>query len=233
MLILSCNKSENEININYNIQSNVVDFPNGSNIYHYQQYSIDFNCEHKQSNWVYYSLTSNEVNMELDRTDDYREDTSIDCNSSLLEDFVNSGFDRGHLSPAADNRLSLEVMSESFLLTNISPQEPGFNRGIWLRLENQVRQWALIYDSLIVITGPVLTDSLEKLGNSVSIPKYFYKIVYAPSQNKMIAFDMANESNQNDISNFCVSVDSIEKKTGLDFFPNSNLDDIELSSAFW
>lgn len=210
-----------------------LDYPDGDNIIHHLEYSLDYNCDHEQANWVMYSLTENELKFDTERSNDFREDKTVSCTSALLSDYRKSGYDRGHLSPAADNKRSEEVMSESFYMSNMSPQEPGFNRGVWLRLEKQVREWAIEYDSLIIITGPVLTEGLSTIGDNVSVPKYFYKIVYAPIQNKMTAFYIENESSKDDLSSFVFSVDEVEKYTAIDFFPYSGLVELEKRRSFW
>jgi endonuclease G len=155
------------------------------------------------------------------RTDDYRPDSLISNVSAQLEDYRGSGYDRGHLCPAGDMKLNYASMSESFLLSNCSPQDKDFNAGIWNDLENKVRQWALSTGRLYVITAGVLTQNKGKIGsNGVSIPKYFYKVIYDPrGQGNMIAFLLPNENSIKPLKDFVVSVDSLESLTGIDFFP--------------
>lgn len=107
-------------------------------------------------------------------------------------------------------------------MTNISPQLPAFNRGGWKELEDQVRKWATEFDSLYVITSPVLEKDLKKIGqNGVSVPKYFYKIILDCCQPeiKMIGFLMPNQKISRGPWPYAVTVDSIERVTGLNFFP--------------
>ena len=113
------------------------------------------------------------------------------------------------------------AMRECFYMSNMSPQEPGFNRGIWRELEEKVRQWALKNDSLIVITGPIFTQDMETIGkNEVAVPIAFYKVVADISwpTYKEIAFIIPNKASNNAIKSFAVSVNSVEIVTGLDFF---------------
>jgi endonuclease G len=103
----------------------------------------------------------------------------------------------------------------------MSPQVPGFNRGIWKNLEEQVRTWAKAYDSIYVVTGPVLKDGLVQMGmNGVSIPKYYYKVILdnTGGDAKAIGFLMPNEASKEPLENFAVSVDQVEQETGIDFF---------------
>ncbi|MFT4576219.1 MAG: endonuclease G, partial [Polaribacter sp.] len=116
-----------------------------------------------------------------------------------------------------------ETMSESFYMSNMSPQNPSFNRGIWKKLEGKVRNWISISDSLYVVTGPVLNDSLGFIGrNTVTMPRAYYKSIIRFKNNEMfgIGFLLKNEKSSRDLKSFSVSIDSIEKITGLDFFEN-------------
>mgnify|MGYP002228685760 FL=1 len=98
--------------------------------------------------------------------------------SATNEDYTRSGYDRGHMAPAGDMKWSAKAMRESFYLSNICPQKPGLNRGIWKDLEEQARLWAKENGSLLIVTGPVITDDLKRLGkNRVGIPKTFYKVI--------------------------------------------------------
>jgi endonuclease G len=112
-------------------------------------------------------------------------------------------------------------MHESFSYANVSPQRPGFNRGIWKRLENQVRTWASDLSAndtlgLMVWAGPVLEPEPERWG-SLWVPTRFYKIIYHPAQNRVVACLIQNAASQEEISATVVTVDSIENITGLDF----------------
>ena len=193
------------------------------NIIHYENYTVAYSEEHEQAAWVAYELTKEEVERKVvNRSNDYREDFNYKYGSATLEDYKHSGYDRGHLAPAADFKFSPKAMSESFYLTNMSPQKAEFNRKIWLDLEKRTRTWATQNDKLYVIVGPVLSDNLKKIGpNNVSVPHYYYKILvdYTVPGIKAIAFLMKNEGSSLDIKNFIVPIDSIETITGIDFFP--------------
>jgi endonuclease G, mitochondrial len=137
-------------------------------------------------------------------------------------DYAGSGYDRGHLAPAADMGWSSIAMAESFYYSNMSPQVPAFNRGIWKRLEELVRTWAVDYNAVYIVTGPVLTNGLLTIGiNKVSVPKYFYKVIleYNDQDIKGIAFILPNTGSGEPLQNYAVTIDSVEKFTGIDFFP--------------
>lgn len=126
----------------------------------YEGFVLKYSEEHEQAEWVAYQITDDEVAGTIDRTDNFRSDPCIATESAALADYRGSGYDRGHLAPAADMAWSEEVMRDSFFLSNMSPQTPGFNRGIWKRLEEQVREWAVANEEVTVATvlysGPPL-----------------------------------------------------------------------------
>jgi endonuclease G len=171
---------------------------------------------------VAYVLTRSEIESGTwPRSDNFRPDTAILTGSASLADYRGSGFDRGHLAPAGDMKWSKEAMSESFLMSNMSPQAAAFNRGIWRELEEQVRQWALEKDSIFVITGPVLTGIGESIGqNQVGIPPYYFKVLVdlSPPDHSFIAFLLPNERSDLDLMDYAITVDSLENFTGYDFF---------------
>lgn len=203
-------------------------------------YTLSYCEKDEQPEWVYYELTSEMVKGRQPRTDDYRTDEKVSSVSAQLEDYKHSGYDRGHLCPAGDMKLNLTSMSESFYLSNMSPQKKDFNAGIWNTLEDRVRKWALTSERIYVVTGGVLTSNKGKIGsNGVSIPKYFYKVMYDPTgQGRMIAFLIPNEDSEKSLQNYIVTVDSLENLTGIDFFPelpdlNENHLESSLNLSSW
>lgn len=198
----------------------------------------------EQAEWVAYVITEDKLEKNAERTDDFREDLDVSTESASPGDYKYTGYDRGHLAPAADMAYSTETMSQSFLMSNMSPQAPGFNRGIWKKLEAQVRAWAEEYNPLYVVTGPVLEEKAYPVigENQVAVPEYFYKVLYAPEspgrKAVMAAFIIPNEGQKAPVSSFMVTVDEVEEITGLDFF--WDLDDglensleSELCVNFW
>lgn len=177
---------------------------------------------HEQPAWVIYKLTQAEVQAQVaKRTNRFREDPEIPTGSATNADYRKSGYDRGHLAPAADMAFSVQTMADSFFFSNMSPQVPAFNRGIWKRLEEQVRKFALQEGEIMVVTGPVLPKekSITIGNNKVTVPDRYYKVVYdlTPPQ-KMIGFIIPNGGSTRPLQDFAVTVDAIEKETGLDFF---------------
>ncbi len=185
-------------------------------------FDMGYSEVYEQASWVVYVLTREEVEEGwVSRTDDFRSDTSLITGSASLDDYRGSGFDRGHLAPAGDMKWSQIAMSESFLLSNMSPQLPTFNRGVWRRLEEQVRDWAVEKDSLYVITGPVFNLVESVIGeNEVGVPGAYFKVLadLSPPSHSFIAFLLPHEGSSSDLMEFAITVDSLERVTGYDFF---------------
>ncbi len=185
---------------------------------------MGYSEKYEQPVWVCYLLTADEVrNKTVSRTDDFRADPRIITGSAEPEDYSKSGYDRGHLAPAADMGWSRKTMSESFYMSNMMPQNQELNRGAWQNLESRVRECALKEGSVYVVTGPVF-DSGKKhrvIGrNQVAVPDACYKVLYSPNGGgKMIGFVLPNKTVKNrSLADFACTVDEVEELTGLDFF---------------
>ena len=184
-------------------------------------FTLAYSEENEQALWVFYELSA-ENKGDQSRTDDFRADPAVTTGSASLNDYKGSGYDRGHLCPAADMPQNKISMSETFFLSNMSPQLPGFNRGIWSTLEKKVRTWASTYSKIYVVTGPIFKNDLGKIGeNEVTVPGYYYKVIF-DGHEKMIGLILPNASSSESIEHFVVSVDQIERQTGIDFFPELN-----------
>lgn len=195
----------------------------GEEIVSHKGYVLSYSEPNEQAKWVAYVLTSEELSgKKMKRTDDFREDPTVPTGSATPEDYFHSGYDRGHLAPAADMKWSPEVQSESFYMSNMSPQAPSFNRGIWNKLEEHVRDWAKKFGKLYIVTGPVLKGEMKKIGNNkVSVPPYYYKVLLRKDEQgyyHATAFLLPNDNLKDSPSNYEVSVDSVEHFTGIDFF---------------
>ena len=185
--------------------------------HHY--YTLSYSEDNEQAAWVCYKLTPEMVNGTYERKNDFRSDKMVATGSAELSDYVGSGYDKGHLAPANDMKVSALAMSESFFLSNTSPQTPSFNRGgLWRKLENKVNSWGK--DTVIVVTGPIFKDNIGTVGsNKVTVPGYFYKVIYAPSKQAMIGFVLPQVKVDKELKDCVVKVDRIEEETGIDFFP--------------
>jgi endonuclease G len=192
-------------------------------IIHHFAYTMEFADTYKQPVWVCYMICRSRVEAsEAPRTDDFRPDPSVGTKSATPRDYSRSGYDKGHLAPSADFRWNEQAQSESFFMSNMSPQTPALNRGIWKHLEDKVREWGRDFDTLYIVTGPILRPGLPTIGTSnVAVPEYYYKVVldYKSSVKEAVGFILKNEGSKDPLSEFAVSVDSIGKVTGIDFFP--------------
>ena len=189
-------------------------------------YSLLYSEAHEQAYWVKYLLSKDMLdNPMVKRKDNFRSDPNVSTGSAELVDYVGSGFDRGHLCPAKDMESSSVGMSESFFMSNMSPQHPSLNRGRWKQLESQVRKWSIEKDSLIIFCGGVMDSIIEFIGpNEVAVPKYYYKTIYSVKENKGIAFIMPNQKCALSLMQYAVSIDSVEKLTHIDFYDEYSLE---------
>lgn len=203
----------------------------------YSGFSLMYSQTHKQPRWVAYELNSSLQLGKYGRLNKFEVDNNIKNGTATDDDFRYSGYDRGHLAPAADMSYSSKAMAESFLYSNISPQLPSLNRGIWKNLELLVRNWG-ISSKLYIVTGPVLNDDLRRLGNNrVSIPNLFYKALLGITKTDTIgiAFIIPNAKSYNEMSSYVCSIDSLENLVKIDFFhqlPDELESKIERESCF-
>ena len=185
-------------------------------------YALGYIEYHEQAAFVIYKLTAREaLTKEAQRTNRFRSDPEIPTGSATTADYRRSGYDRGHLAPAADMAFSVQTMADSFFMSNMSPQKPAFNRGIWKRLEEQVRQIAIREKTIYVVTGPILPKKKKVTigANKVTVPTHYYKVIFdLTPPRKMIGFILPNEGSDRPLEDFAVTVDVVEKATGLDFF---------------
>lgn len=188
---------------------------------------ICFNAETRQPDWVAYRLTAAEAGAdEAERTNRFRADPQRRGSSNLDRSYARSGYDRGHLAPAADFRFSRAAMTGSFFFTNISPQEPSLNRGLWSRLEALVRAEALRRGAVYVASGPVFfEDRVTRVRtfigeDRIPVPDAFFKalLVFTDEGPLTLAFIIPNGPAGNDLSRYAVTVDEAEERTGLDLF---------------
>jgi len=187
-------------------------------------FTLSYNEDHEQPNWVAYLLTADEVfGNASSRGDNFREDPAVPTGSSTLADYKGSGYDRGHLIPAADQKWSSQAMDDCFFLSNMSPQTHAFNAGIWSKLESAVRTMAAQNKEICVVTGPILTDGPYKVigPSAVAVPNSFYKVLldYYGPEKKAIGFILAQDA-KGDLQTYAVSVNDVEKLSGIDFFPS-------------
>lgn len=188
-------------------------------------FAVGYSYRRRQALWVCYILTAEQLAMkQVKRSNRFRADPLVEDRPVQPGEYDRSGFDRGHLAPASDMTYSQRTMEDSFFMTNISPQIPACNRGIWKRIEAQARAWAMQEKRLFVITGPIFDDNGTMGDTGISVPKAFYKVLLDMTPPyKMIAFIVPNRRTKRPIRAFVATVDEVESTTGLNFF--SNLED--------
>ena len=196
---------------------------------------VAFNPEHNVSDWAAYRLRRHDLlNPEVLRKDQFRPDSKVPERHRVIpDDYLNTGYDRGHLAPAGSMRWSEKAMSESFFMSNMAPQVgAGFNRSSWRALERRMRHWACDRGVLYVVTGPLFEDRpIEKLigdndgdgkddnGILVDVPSHFFKLALDPARMEAIAFLLPNAKvRTKDLAKHLKSIKDIEARSQLDFF---------------
>jgi len=189
------------------------------NIVENSSFTTSYNYDTKNPDWSSYNLKSDKVLLSNKRKDNFREDVRIPKEyRSKLSDYKKSGYDRGHIAPNAALDHTKESQDETFLLSNIVPQLPAHNRYGWKDLEAFVRDAAVEYGEIYVITGVSYDKDREYIGNKVEIPDYFYKIIYIPSLSDYIAFLTPHEKiDFSDPNKYLTTLEEIELITGYDF----------------
>lgn len=189
-------------------------------------YTLSYNESHEVANWVAYELGHKQLQNCVSRSNSFRADPSVSTGSAVLEDYARSGYDRGHLVPAGDMKFNSVAMSETFFMSNMTPQPPKFNQGKWAVLENLMRAFALKYQQIWIVTGPILTNDLPTIGrpNRVSVPVKYFKAVLRKEGNsyKGIGFMMTVDVPYPEMSSYAVSINQIEEESGVDVFPFLN-----------
>ncbi|WP_299063498.1 DNA/RNA non-specific endonuclease [uncultured Polaribacter sp.] len=207
-------------------------------VVHHQNYSLSYNEKHEQAEWVAYELKANHLSRTNHKRPYFEIDNAVKTKAAHWRNYKKSGYDKGHLCPAGDRRFSKSAHDETFLTSNISPQEHQFNAGIWNRLEQKVRYWAKKNNGVFVITGGVLEDNLKTIGSEyVSVPNRFYKVILDKTNGKikMLAFLIPHKESKLPLYKFVVTVDEVEAITGIDFFKeleDSIEEKLESSSSY-
>lgn len=187
----------------------------------HSHFALSYSEPFEQAEWVAYALKKEHLTNDNRKRPYFIEDPMVKTKSADWRNYRGSGYDRGHLCPAGDRRFSEQAYNETFYTSNISPQDRDFNAGVWNRLEIQVRAWAKAYDEVFVVTGGILEEGLEEIGDeAVDVPRFYYKIVArGTSKNpKVVAFILLGKESNRPLRQFATSVDEIEQRTGIDFF---------------
>lgn len=215
----------------YNSALDYARVPEGTpeQIVEYDGFRVSFNKDNKTPNWVAWELLGSEADGAESRYNTFWQDESVEgCPTTY--DYSRSGYDRGHLCPAADQKWSHQAMVDCFSLANMAPQDHSLNSGAWATLEKKERQWAQRDSAIIIIAGPIYEPGDKKrIGASgVRVPSAFYKVIIAPyvENPRGIGFVYPNMSAPGNMRDYSMSIDDVEAITGIDFFYNLP-DDVE------
>ena len=189
------------------------------------QFIISYDVNKMCPNYVCWSLTPGRAYGKVQRTNNFHGDPVMNERTRVETfDYNGSGYDRGHMCPAGDNKNTDKAMDESFCMTNICPQNHNLNTGAWNDLEIQCRSWAKNYGTLYICCGPIFDSPNPKTigrrqGLKIAVPDRFFKVVLALGRvPKAIGFIYPNRACDGDMRDYAVSVDKVEKETGMDFF---------------
>ncbi len=203
----------------------------------YEGFRLSFNEHNRTPNWVAWELLENEINGENTRHNKFWKDINVK-GCPTTNDYRSSGYDRGHMCPAADQKWSQKAMDDCFVMANMCPQDHALNSGAWNTLENKGRNWVKRDSALVIVAGPIYSkDDTTTIGGGVLVPGAFFKAILAPYVEKprAIAFVFPNMSAPGNMQNYVMTVDDLEKLTGYDFFsslPDSIENDVESVASF-
>ena len=185
-------------------------------------YILSYDAKNKTPQWVAWELTDKETRGKEERTNDFQPDPEVIGTKVVTYDYSGSGYDRGHMAPAGDMKWSKQAMQESFYMTNICPQDHHLNTEDWNDLEMKSREWARRYGKVYIACGPIYKGIRnEYIGeHRVKVPDAFFKVILIDDARKSYAlgFLFENQPGERPLKEYLVSVDEIEKLTGMDFF---------------
>lgn len=208
--------------VHYDGLENVA-IPDGltSQIKEYTGFTLSFNKDNRTPNYVAWELLASEVSTEVSRTDNFWKDDDIE-GCTQHSDYTRSGYDRGHMCPAADQKWSIEAMNDCFVMANMCPQLHDLNGGAWEKLEEKERKWAQRDSAVMIIAGPIYTedDNTYIESSMVRVPGAFFKVLIAPyiDEPRGIAFVYPHMKCPGNMQDYATTIDEVERITGFDFF---------------
>ena len=191
-------------------------------VIHRTGYTLAYDAKTRTPQWVAWELTKKETQGTVERSNDFQPDPDVKGAKVVTKDYSHSGYDRGHMAPAADMKWSKKAMMESFYMSNICPQDHNLNTSDWSELENKSRQWARRFGKVYIVCGPIYNGKRnEYIGDHrVKVPDAFFKVVLINEKKKQCAmgFYFENEAGERKLQEYLVPVDRLEQLTGMDFF---------------
>lgn len=169
--------------------------------------------------WVSYRVLADRQHV-VERRFPFMPDPALTDGEAVLGAYRGSGFDRGHLVPNFQMAWNYSTAREVQFHSNLSPQHPSLNRGSWAKLDLAIRSWVDQRGVLFIVSGPIFDspNEMRSLNGLVSVPNAFFKVVYDPLQQAVLAFIFPNGERVNsdrDLSKFLMSVDEVERRTHL------------------
>jgi len=191
-----------------------------------REYAVGYDSDLKTPMWVAYRVSASTLIKKVRRHGSFASDHRLQKKDRIYSSrYTRTGYDRGHMAPAINFRYSKKAEKNAFIMSNIVPQLPRVNRGIWKALEYRIQKTALRDGELLVIDGPIYSLPIAKLKGIVPIPSSFYKIIVRESPLKVAAFIIPNINppKKYNLADYAVSVDNIEAIVGIDFLANTPL----------
>lgn len=188
-------------------------------------YAVGYNYSRKSADWVAYRLTPEIVNGTASRQDDFRADELIPLiYQAQVKHYVEPVYDMGHLVSSESQDLTIQMNSETFIMSNIAPQLPGLNRAVWKGLENRERKWTGIRGELFVYVGMLYEgDTQTYINDALPVPSHFFKIIYDPAAHDSIAYLFPHEAiYTSKLDNYLTTIDAIELRSGLNLLSGLN-----------
>ena len=186
-------------------------------------YTTSYNKDTRCPNWVAWHLTKAHTYGKQQRAGEVFSEDSDVTPRATNNDYYNSRYDRGHMCPAGDSKWDATAMRESFLFTNICPQNHALNKYEWNTLEIQCREWARKYGAVDIVCGPVYDgpSPSRTIGRGrVHVPDGFFKVVMCRTgRPKAIGFVFRNDGKKVSLESVACTVDEVERLTGIDFYP--------------
>ena len=209
-------------------------------------FCTEWDCDLKSQRWSCYQLHKGFTGNYSRVVKTYPEDPAIASANRYDDQIYSSGFEHGHICPSADRAYSYDANYQTFYMSNMQPQYHAFNgydeknnnrKGLWLRMEQQLQQWAKALgtnDTIYVCKGGTIDDEnniIKRINNKLIVPKYFYMAILRKTQFGYAAMafwsDQTTSYRENEtLLSKVITIDELEKKTGIDFFCNLP-DDIE------
>lgn len=194
----------------------------------YTGFMVSFNKDNHTPNYVVWELRAEETTGTFSRTDNFWQDKDLEGCPDKDYAWSTTGYQRGHMCPAADQKWSLEAMNDCFVMANMCPQEGDLNEKAWATLESKEREWAKRDGAIWIICGPVYLkgEDQQRIGNyQVRVPDAFFKVfLYYPKEGgaegaRAIAFVYPNALSPGNMESYIMTVDELESQLGYDFFP--------------